>query len=477
MDKDRTVINIETKQKSPSWLANAVSTITHRVSSSLFGISKDGKRNINDIFGYTEDLTFADSYSMWRRGGIAQRIVNSVARSCWRDGVSVINNEKPVHEDALQIMNKHGKLFKRLEQADVLNRIGRYSVLFVGIPDGLDFDKPLGKAKPDRLKEIYFRAYGEDGIEIVKWITDPTDPKYGMPEVYQLQRGAQTEGDIGVVSQPIKVHHTRILHMAEGSLDNDAEGISALEAVYNTLEDIVKTAGGAAEAFFRNARNRFSMETDPKYATSFGPAEKEQLEEEAIRFQNEWQDFIRAGGINIKPLQITQHSPADTFMCQVKILSGTTGLPMRVLIGEGAGQYAGNEDKESLNQIIQDRRDLWCTEWVMDVLVIVSNAGMIELADDDEIFWEVVGAVSGKEKAVTAKENSAALSNMASALSQPAIDGLIEVEDGIRLIFGEQALAQITIQQDDDLDDDDLDDDDLDDDGDDDDDDDDDDDE
>lgn len=439
------VVNIQTKK--PNWVNAIVSTLSQRVSSLMFGVSKDGKRNINDIYGYSEGmLTFSQKYWMWRRGGLAFRIVNGFARSCWRDGIKFLRDDEEVHEDEIKVLNKHGKLVKRLEQADILNRIGNFSVLFVGVPDGLDFDKPLGASRPDRLKEVYFRAYAEDGIQINSWITDVSSPRFGLPEIYQLTVESRGDKDTETITEPIKVHWTRIVHLAEGALDSDVEGVSCLDPIFNTLEDIVKTAGGSAEAYFRNARNRFSMETDPKYNAALSDADKVQLEEEAQRFQNDWQDFIRAGGIHIKPLTTPHNDPLNTFLVQLKILAGTTGYPIRILTGEGAGQLAGNEDKESYNQIVQDRRDVFCSEHVIRVFEILTEAKMMSLEDDDEITWPTPTVVSGKDKSTIASAYSTALTNVATALSSVGMDGVVDVQEVMELVFGEEAVADMNFE-------------------------------
>lgn len=439
------VIHINT-QKPPNWVNTMMSSISQRISSTLFGVSKNGKRNLNEIYGYSETLDFNQLYWMWRRGGLAFRIVNGFARSCWRDGIRIMNDGEERFEDEIKILNKYGHMVKRLEQADVLNRIGRFSVLFVGVPDGLAFDKPLGSSNTKRLRDVYFRPYAEDGVSVITWVKDKFDPRYGLPEIYQLTVENRGDKNTEIFTQPIKVHHSRIVHLAEGSLDSDFEGISCLEAIFNTLQDMFKTTGGAAEAYFRNTRGRFSMETDPKFSAVFSDEDKVKLEEEAQAFTNQWKDFIRAGGVNIKPLNIPHNSPLDTVKVLLQILAGTTGYPIRILTGEGAGQLAGNEDKESYNQIVQDRRDLWCTGWAMRVFEILTDANMMKVSDTDEISWETPNVVSGKDKSIISSANATALSQVATAVSSPGMDGIISVEDAMELVFGKDEISGIEFQ-------------------------------
>lgn len=443
------VVNINT-QKAPNWVNTVISTLSKRVQGALFGVSKNGKRDINDIYGYKTELTFSDLYWMYRRGGLAYRIVNGYARSSWRDGITILKDGKEVHEEELKILNRYGKMVKRLEQADILNRIGRFSVLFVGVPDGLPLDKPLGSASPARLKEVFFRPFAEDGVIIHSWVNDLTSPRHGLPEIYTLQTVDRGDKDHDMAATSVNVHWSRLVHLSEGALDSEIEGIPCLEPIFNALEDMCKTAGGAAEAYFRNARNRFSMETDPKFASSFSAADKLALEDEAMRFQNEWQDFIRAGGINIKSLNIPHASPEHTVVALFKIISGTTGYPLRVLTGEGGGQTTGSEDKEAYNQLVQDRRELVCDEWVQAILTILNNAKMMVIDDSEEISWDIPTVVSGKERAIIAKENAAALKATGEAMSTPALDGRLEIDRVLELVFGEEMVADMPVLAEDD---------------------------
>lgn len=441
---ESSVVNIDTQRFS---INAAISTLSKRVAQTLFGISKDGKRNINEVYGYQPTLSFDHFYSMYSRGGIAARIINCVPRSCWRDGVQLIDNDEKILEKEIKILERYGKMSSKLERADIMNRIGKFSVLYVGVPDGLKPEEPLGKSRPNRLKEVYFAPYAEDGVEIVKWESDITSPRYGQPLIYQLQVQSRGDNDKAIMVQPILVHHTRVVHLAEGLLDNEIEGIPALQPVFNALEDLAKVTGGSAEAYFRNARNRFAMEVDPKFNSQLTDAVKTQMEEEAQRFQNDWQDFIRSAGMVIKPLPTTFSDPLNAAKICWQVVSGTTGIPIRILSGEGAGQLAGNEDKESYNQLITDRKELYCGDWAMNVMTILSNAKMIELPESAEILWSTPEVLSDTEKATNSSAKASALASVASALSTPALDGVLDVSKAMELVFGKDSMVEMELDE------------------------------
>lgn len=443
-----TVVHIQTNPQPRSFVQNTLdfmSTLSQRVGQSLFGVSKNGKRDINQVYGYKSDLSFNDFYWMWKRGGLAARIVNCIPRSCWRDGISFSVGDDKILEKEIKVLCKKGKLLQKLERADIMNRIGKFSVLYVGVPDGQTPDKPLKTASPSKLGLVFFTPYAEDGVEIVQWETDVASPRYGQPLMYQLSFQSRGDNDKAILTQAKRVHWTRVVHIAEGLLDNDVEGTPALEPIFNALEDLNKTTGGAAEAYFRNARTRFSMEVDPKFNGQLDSTSKASLEEEALRFQNEWQDFIRAGGIQIKPISTPHNDPIGTAKVIIQVLSGTTGIAQRILIGEGAGQLAGNEDKESYNQLIQDRKELYCSDWVMSVFTVLSNAKMLDLPEDAEVIWTTPEVMSDTDKATNANSKATALSSVASALSTPALDGVVKPSKVFELVFGKEAVIDLDV--------------------------------
>ncbi|MCK5641212.1 MAG: DUF1073 domain-containing protein, partial [Gammaproteobacteria bacterium] len=99
-------------------------------------------------------------------------------------------------------------------------------------------------------------------------------------------------------------------------------------------------------------------------------------------------------------------------------IAGATGIPIRILTGEGAGQLAGNEDKASYNELIRDRQSQSCTGWLLRLLKILSDANMIpEVPLEAVIEWPVTEALNEKEKAEVRKLNAEALASASNAIN------------------------------------------------------------
>jgi len=420
-----------------SQTVNATTTVSRRNLNNLFnspGVTHNGARDMYAVFGYPDELQWEDFFELYRRHGIATRLTRGIARSCWRDVPTIEIDEKPVMVEELNALIRK-KLFRKLEQADTLNRIGRFSVMFVGIPDGNDPAMPLGRARgKDAINSVFFQAYSERGTEVVQWETDVASPRFGMPVVYQLNV-------IGVENERLRsdtttrnVHWTRIVHLAEDALDNDLEGLSSLEPVYNFIIDLIKSEGGSSEAYWRNARRVLAFQVRKGYGNAT-PEQLTQLRTDIEEFTNGWRDGLHLGNVDVQQLETSHADPKETILGAFKLISGSTGIPMRILTGEGGGQTAGNEDKASYNQLIKDRQEMMCSDWLFQTLTITGNAGLHALLPlNAVVVWAENQALNEIDKSVVRKNNAQALAFASGAISPVTggFDGVLSPEQVAR---------------------------------------------
>jgi len=413
---------------------NSVGASTLRIRDQLQGLlgeSHNGKRDIYEVYGYNQDYSFYKSLQYARREGIANRVAFGIPASCWRNGFSVVEGTREeegevVLDDEINLLNKK-EVFSRLERADTLNRIGAFSVLYVGIPDGLDPREPVGKVQGNAIDAVYFKPFDYQGVTVSQYNQDASSERYGMPELYQMQ--ITTTGDERKTQevQSIIAHYTRVIHMAENLLSSDLEGIPALEPIFNRILDIDKAVGGAAEAYFRNARGKYSFEVDKDFASDLinNPEAKKQFDDAGQKFTNNWQDQITTVGAKANALNTPHASPLDTVRVALWSISGNTGIPIRVLTGEGSGQLAGSEDRLTYNALISDRQDHVCSRWVTNLLEMLSFSGVIgALPENYFIKWPLDEPLTEIGKAELANKRADTLDKLTKAASSPAGDSI-----------------------------------------------------
>lgn len=445
--KDNTLVITNEMQQADSYLGtilNTVKNLSRRLSSGggMFGVSPNGKRNYNELFGYGNFLVYEDFYGMYKRGGIAAVVVGKVAKSCWRDMPEIKVNDEPILEEQL-LKLKNKKFFKALERADILNRIGNFSIMLLGLPDGEKLDLPVGSAKKDSFDSMYFNVYGYNGIEIVKSDTDPASPRFGLPVIYQLQviniDNAQRKESMITT---LLVHYSRVVHMAEGALDSSIEGMSSLEQPWNALTDKEKTRGSSAEAYYRNSRQKLALETNEGSKVSSDPEVKKALKENVEQFQNGFEDTLRLNNMKANMLQPAMASPRDPFDICVEEISGTSGIPIRILTGKGGGNLVGSEDKATWNALVKDRQDQECTVYLLDALAVMAEAGIIDLPEGAEVVWPVQSSLSEKEASESSKNKGEAFKAVADGLSTIGGDDVVA-----KSVFKSVGLEDIDIDE------------------------------
>ena len=130
------------------------------------------------------------------------------------------------------------------------------------------------------------------------------------------------------------------------------------------------------------------------------------------------------------------YDPEGTINGALQALAGYSGIPIRILTGEGAGQLAGNEDKASYNQMIDDRQDLTCTPWLARGLEILKNAGMITFSDEATIRWPELRALEEDEQAKINMSNATAFKMITDALDSMTLDGNVDPAEVYKELLG-----------------------------------------
>ena len=401
---------------------------------SIIGVSHSAARDIYEIFGYKRNRNFQTYYEYYEYNDYGNRVVTALPKACWRSGVKIKDSDdEDVLEDELSVLFNR-KMFKQLEAADILNRIGAFSVLYVGLPDGLDPEQPVGMCR--NLDQVFFSAFSEDGITISEYEEDILSPRFNMPKIYTLQRVVRSSStDVLEKTRPIRVHWTRLVHLAEGSLDSGLVGMSCLSPILNRLDDLNKSIGGASEAYFRNARGKLAYKADSSFSGFKSQTEKDTFDLETKAFTNGWKDSISLVGVDAKSIDTPHHDPAGTVKVALQAVSGQTGIPIRILTGEGAGQLAGNEDKASFNQLTSDRQNLTCQEWVERVFEILQMAGLLEYRPDYVVEWHTIESLEALEKSQVGSNNANAFKTVTEALASLVLDGNVDPAEIYKLVL------------------------------------------
>lgn len=313
------------------------------------GITFDGKRRVWEALGYLEEILPEDYWARYLRNSVAGGVVDAYPKATWRGEGELIEDEDPGKETAFERawieLNQRLALWPMFCRVDILAGIGRYGILVLGGPG--EPDTPLERCAPDEL--VYVNAFSEKDAKIMSWETDKFNPRFGLPTFYQVNQTAGNQ-----IQFAMRVHFSRVIHVADGLLDNHVYGKPRLERPWNLLDDLEKVTGGGAEAFWRRADGGMQFDLDPTLKLSAEAEEK--LNDETTEFIDGLRRVVRTRGMKINRLGsdvANFNGPAQAIIDQI---SAGSGIPQRILMGSERGELASSQDETAWGERVSDRR-------------------------------------------------------------------------------------------------------------------------
>lgn len=378
------------------------------------GEQYDGARKIYTALGYpaSVDLDFAYFYNKYRRQDIANAVIKRPVDATWKGSIHIIEGGLGEEESKLdkewEGLVKEFKLRSVLGKVDKLCGIGRYAILLFGFDDVKevsDWAKPATGNK--KLK--YIKQFSELSVEVAAVEENTANERFGFPLFYKVTVQNASSGRTDSLTQTdIKVHHTRILHISEGSLVGDLYGLPRLEPIVNRLIDLEKLLGGDAEMFWRNARPGFQAIQEPGY--EMGTEEEDALKDELLKYENDLRRFIAAKGVKIEALTQEVADPLNHIDAQLQAISAQTEIPKRILIGSERGELSSSQDQDQWRTLIKTRREEFAENIILRPFIDkCMSFGILTKIDDYEVVWEDLFTLGDKDKAEIGKIRSEAL--------------------------------------------------------------------
>lgn len=413
----------------------------------LAGIQFGGKRDLYAIFGYKSRLTYSDYYAKYRRQDVAKRIVNAPASATWRNPATLEGPDAFVKE--WKKLSEEHQIWSHIERADRLAGIGYYSILLLGFDDTSDLAKPVTKNEGTKL--LYVQPYNQAQATIKEVESDPRSERFGMPKMYELKledplnilqtlNGMEMAKTV-TTGKTVKVHYSRVVHIAEELVENNFLGTPRLECVYNLLDDLLKVSGGTAETYWMTSNRGMQLDVDKD--AELTPEDAAALSDEAEEYQHELRRIIRTKGVKVTNLGGNTPDPKNTFSMLISLISGATGIPQRILTGSEAGQLASDQDRANWSDRIKERRTMFAEPNVLNpFLTALMNAGVLPEVSltDISYSWPLNFQLTPLEDAQSMAQRARAIIN----LSKSFTDGTpICSEEEAREIVGLPATPKV----------------------------------
>lgn len=352
---------------------------------------------------YPLNITYDDYVQKYKRQDIANRIVKAPVQGTWRDDPIIYeakDTDTPFEEEFSNLA-VDTKLYFYLSKLDILSTLGRYAVLFLGLND--DTDPALPAAKAEGLS--YVTPIPENRATIQTWEQDVSSPRYGLPLTYSITANMETNATVNRT-----VHWSRIIHVAENTLDSDVYGIPYLEPVYNRLLGLEKLSGGSPEMYWRGARPGYTAQSSDN--TIITDSQLDHLQEQLSAFVNNMQRWLYVEGMEISSLAPQVVSPTDHVEVQLMLISAATRIPLRILTGSERGELASSQDERAWLSYLEERRAHTAENTILRPFIDrIISLGVIASPASGEYFieWEPLLILSEKEKAEVANLKTTAL--------------------------------------------------------------------
>jgi len=362
------------------------------------GITFGGARDLYTALGYKRVLTLEDYRARYERGGLSARLVECKPDDTWRGGGEIIEDADPdtltTFEAEFEKLNQRIKIWPKLRQLDVLAGLGHYAVIVIGAPGELHL--PLERASAQDIK--YLSVYAEDDAKIQEYDDDPASARFGWPTKYTLQRKAPAPANSSKsMSIARVVHYTRVVHVADNTIDHEAYGQPRLERVWNLLDDLDKVTGGGAEAFWRRADQGMQFDIDPTIKAD--DEELARMQSQVDEFVHGYKRMLRTRGMKINTLGSDVANFEGPSKAVLEQICGAVGIPLRVLLGSEQAKLAAEQDSTNYYQRIEARRADFADPRVVRPLIDrLIELGALPAPTQYEVRWSQLRTRDEKEK-------------------------------------------------------------------------------
>lgn len=402
-------------------VTNATDLLARSSVASRAGMQFGTNRDTYSILGYPRTLQFRDYYAQYLRGDIAQRIISLPAEDTWRKPPSIVVGDDVTTELSEQWNDlvTRLKLMHYFTRADIISGIGEYSVLLIGVKGAGRLDQEITRTDINQDEIIYVMPYMQPNAEIYEYDDNPNSPRFGLPKTYSIALG--NFGDHTKTStRTVKVDWTRVIHIAEGLLDNDVYGRPRLERVWNRLQDLIKVAGGSAEMFWQNVATIWWLNVDPE--AEFEDSELDALEAKMMEVLHGIRRLVQTeGGTDLKALSGQTPDPRGAYMVLQELIAAASSIPRRILFGNESGQLASDQDQAEWYGRVSYRQTNFAEPTILRAFISrMARFGVFTVPDSYVIEWPPLYEPSPAERAAAARD-------MANVAAKVAKDNPTEV--------------------------------------------------
>lgn len=398
-----------------------------------------------DAVGYPTDTNldkFETHWLRYERQGTARGLIDKPANDTWQEPPDIVDDtaesEDQTDFEAEVERFMDGETLRRepLHRFNVVDRLatlGHYALLVLGFDDGRDLSTPVAGVADDEDGEFdglddlqYIATFGEDRVVDVDIVTDMTDPRFRLPESYELvtsSTGGLVDDDEEETTE--EVHWSRVIHVPQGTLENDLWGTPYLKPIFHNLVNIDKILAGSAEGYWRSgyAGMVLSPPRGPNGEllrfndADGGTADSSDLQNEIEQYEKNLKRTIATTG-EVETLDPAIADPESHINQQYKEIALCKDAPQSILMGNETGERATSEDASMWKEHISSRRTNFAESVIITPLINrLIDVGILPTPNGDgsyaySVEWPPLDELSEPEQAEVAGTLATALKEL-----------------------------------------------------------------
>jgi hypothetical protein len=247
-----------------------------------------------------------------------------------------------------------------------------WSIIVLGFKDNAQLEEPA--ENPVELDHL--AVYSPRAASVDKEDEDKDSERFGLPVMYKINRGK---------GQSIKVHYTRVLHVATRLDEHPWAGVSVLENIWDDMTVYRNIRWAAGQVYWRMAglpvftvpkdykkaeiENFLSTLGDPNVRTFLCLPEDKKVE------------ILSAAGRILSPQDFTD--------LIIRSISMGSSIPKQKLEGTEAGAVTGSEvNQREYYKYVSDQQKVYEAEIVGPLIDLLMEMGQIVPNVDYKIEWE-----------------------------------------------------------------------------------------
>lgn len=370
----------------------------------------DPRRDYDKECGYPDVRTLsAETFRrLYDEDPIARRIVELFPKECWQRPPDVYEDENPevitefeqawldlcksLRRESWFQDQEGNPVWEHLARVDKLSRVGQYGALLLGLDDsnplyepveGVEetatypFEKKKGEPEPSwpygRPERVlynlainaektkgrqlrYLRSFSEDLADVVQWEGNPSSPRYCEPVMYSitLNDPSAQAGGVGIPTNTVRVHWTRVLHVADCLDSSENLGVPACRPLYKRIIDLTKLYGGSAEMYWSGAFPGVSLSTHPQLGGDVA-IDQAGIREQMKKWYNGLQRWMTFSGMSAQMMSPTVVDPTSQINVQIEAICILLGIPIRIFKGSERGELASSMDDTTWTDRVRER--------------------------------------------------------------------------------------------------------------------------